>query len=220
MVSPAFMRSYDMGVYNGRAFLILGCLTALGLAACSGGGAVPSGAGGGSTLSAAKSLKCFTNDGGTCLIDKDGTVSLALPTPPPADAVAGVYFASDHSLNGTTLANLQAFKFTLNGPYQAGSPRASIPVTYNGVATHVWVYPQNCSFSSDFIHDSTVDPIDYPSSGNYCLELQSAGGAYYSSWSTFVSDFGSAVISGPPDFLADADNANGGNWTLTDIVVK
>lgn len=210
-----------MGVLNGRNFLILSCLMALGLAACSGGGGtLPSaGTSGRTTLSSAKSLKCFTNDGGTCSIDKSGTVRLHLPNPPAGDAVAGVYLASDHSLSGTTLANLQAFKFTVSGPYQAGSPRAIIPVTYNGAATDVYVYPQDCSFSSSTV-DNTVDPVGSPSGGNYCLEIQSNGGTYYSSWSTFIATYGSAVISGPPDFLADADNANGGNWTLSGIVVK
>lgn len=172
--------------------------------------------------SATSSLKCFAQDAGTggCSISKDGTVTLILPNPPAADAGVGVYFASSNNLKGTTLANLATLSFTVSGPYQAGSPRVSIPVTYNGSPATVFIYPQDCSFSESNLSNSMVNPLANPdAAGNYCMGITGTG-ASYSTWSSFVATYGSAIIASPPLFLADADNAMGGTWTLSTIKAK
>lgn len=194
--------------------------------ACGGNSSGVTPTGGGNTIApmstGTSSLKCFAQDAGSdgCSISKDGTVTLSLPNPPAGDAGVGVYFASSNSLKGTTIANLSALSFTVSGPYQAGSPRVSIPVTYNGSPATVFIYPQSCSFSQSSLTDSTVNPLATPdAAGNYCMGITGTG-APYSTWSSFVATYGSAVIASPPLFLADADNASGGTWTLTDIKAK
>lgn len=204
---------------------ILAALSAVALTSCSGGGAPSMAPLTPSThmlkplSSSVRSLKCFTQDGGTCSIAKDGTVTLGLPDPPAPDAGAGVYFASDNSLKGLTLTNLQDISFFINGPYQAGSPRVSIPVTYNGTPTTAFIYPQGCGFSSTSV-DWTVDPVAAPNNtGNYCMEMNGFNSPqeYWGTWSAFTAQFGGAVISSPPFFLVDADNATGGTWIVSSV---
>lgn len=204
-------------------------LSAALLTACGGNtsGVTPTGNGAmGRTVapmsSAASSLKCFAQDAGSggCTISKDGVVTLNLDNPPNADAGVGVYFSSSNSLKGTTIANLTALSFTVSGPYQAGSPRVSIPVTYNGGSATVFIYPEDCSFSNPELSNQVVNPLASPdAAGNYCMGITGDGGSY-STWSSFVATYGSAVIASPPLFLADADNATGGTWTLKNIKVK
>lgn len=173
----------------------------------------------GTASSAVRSLKCFTADGGACSIATNGTVSLQIGS--ASDTAAGVYFASDNSLNGVALSQLKALSFNLTGTYTAGSPRISIPVSFNGSATTAYVYPVSCATvnAGSGAVSSTVDPIG--SSGTACMEMQGfSNPQYISDWSTFVTSYGSATITAPPLFLADADSPANGSWTLSHITVR
>lgn len=164
------------------------------------------------TQSAIPSLKCFSGNGGTCSISSTGVVTLNNTA---SGSFAGVYFASSNNLKGLTLSQLATLSFTLSGSQQPsqGSPRVSIPVTYNGSATTAYVYSQDCSFGA-VVYPETVDAF-----GTSCKEMQGYSSPLYQpDWSAFTSAFSTATITAPPFFLADAGSP--GTWTLSDLQIS
>lgn len=182
--------------------------------ACSGGGALPgSGVTTQSASSNTPSLKCFTINGGTCIISA-GTVTLDNTA---QGSAAGVYFASSNNLKGLLLSQIKTLSFTLDGTgYQPaqGSPRVSIPVNYNGSGTTAYVYVQDCNWEA-VPYPYTVDAL----SDHYCKEMQGYSTPQYQpSWTQFTTDFSTATISGTPSFLADSGSP--GLWKLTNIQIS
>lgn len=157
------------------------------------------------------SLKCFEGGGGTCTIDKTGGTATLTTT--AAGQYAGVYFASFNDLKGVALSQLTALQITVsseNSQPSQGSPRITLPVTYNGAGTNAYVYisdsdPTCGNPNSPVTYPDTVDGIN----GTFCKEMQgySSPQLYYASWNTFITSgspaYGSAVISGTPFFVSD-----------------
>jgi hypothetical protein len=208
-----------VGSFSAAALMLAGC-GGSGNSSMPGSTAVQNGSTVTTQSKTVKSLKCFSAGSGSCSIDPTSgyaTLNMAA-APQAAGSVAGIYFANSDNLKGLTISQIADISITFGTStnYASGTPR--FVIFWNGASdssTAAFIYPVPCSEVSAGTGplSGTVDVTG----GSATCETTNGSGTLYSSWSDFVAAYGSAVITQPPYFLADASSSAGGNYIINSM---